>query len=155
MKVGDKIPEILGIDQDGKEIKASDYAGRKLVLYAYPKDNTSGCTVEACSLRDARQQLRDAGYEVLGVSRDSEASHKRFIEKQQLNFPLIADTSTELLQKMGAWGEKNMYGRTTMGTLRTTLLVDENGIVTHIFTPRQIKTKEHASQILNLINREE
>ncbi len=152
MKVGDKIPEILGVDQDGKEIKASDYAGRKLVLYAYPKDNTSGCTAEACSLRDARQQLLDAGYEVLGVSRDSEASHKRFIEKQQLNFPLIADTSTELLQKMGAWGEKNMYGRTTMGTLRTTLLVDENGIVTHIFTPKQIKTKEHAAQILNVIN---
>lgn len=152
MKVGDKIPEILGVDQDGKEIKASDYAGKKLVLYAYPKDNTSGCTAEACSLRDARQELRDAGYEVLGVSRDSEASHKRFIEKQQLNFPLIADTSTDLLQKMGAWGEKNMYGRTIMGTLRTTLLVDENGIVTHIFTPKQIKTKEHAAQILNLIN---
>ncbi|MCC8117480.1 MAG: thioredoxin-dependent thiol peroxidase [Bacteroidales bacterium] len=151
MQVGDKIPEILGRDQDGREIKASDYAGKKLVLYTYPKDNTSGCTAEACSLRDHRDQLRELGFEVLGVSKDSEASHKKFIEKQELNFPLIADTDTALLQALGAWGEKNMYGKKTMGTLRTTYLVDENGVITHIFTPKQIKTKEHAQQILDIL----
>ncbi len=150
MQVGDKIPEILGLDQDGREIKASDFAGRKLVLYAYPKDNTSGCTAEACSLRDAREALRARGYEIVGVSRDSASSHRRFIEKQGLNFPLIADTELTLLQAMGAWGEKKMYGKTILGTLRTTLLVDETGTVTHIFTPKQIKTKEHAEQILSI-----
>lgn len=150
MNVGDKLPETLGVDQDGKVIKSSDFKGRKLVLYAYPKDNTSGCTAEACSLRDHRDELAAKGYEVIGVSKDSTASHKKFIEKQSLNFPLIADTDTILLQQLGAWGEKNMYGRKFMGTLRTTYLVDENGIITHIFTPKQIKTKEHAEQILRL-----
>jgi len=150
MNVGDKLPETLGVDQDGKVIKSSDFKGRKLVLYAYPKDNTSGCTAEACSLRDHRDELAAKGYEVIGVSKDSTASHKKFIEKQSLNFPLIADTDTTLLQQLGAWGEKNMYGRKFMGTLRTTYLVDENGIITHIFTPKQIKTKEHAEQILRL-----
>ncbi|MDE6309626.1 MAG: thioredoxin-dependent thiol peroxidase [Muribaculaceae bacterium] len=151
MNIGDKIPEVLGVDQDGKEIKASDFAGHKLVLYTYPKDNTSGCTAEACSLRDHRDQLRALGYEVLGVSKDSQASHQKFIEKQQLNFPLIADTDTHLLQQLGAWGEKNMYGKKTMGTLRTTYLVDENGIITDIFTPKMIKTKEHAQQIIDRV----
>lgn len=150
MEIGDRIPETLGFDQDGKEIKAADFRGRKLVLYAYPKDNTSGCTAEACSLRDHRDELAAKGYEVLGVSKDSAASHKKFIDKQGLNFPLIADTDTTLLQQLGAWGEKNMYGRKTMGTLRTTFLVDEQGIITHIFTPKQIKTKEHAEQILQV-----
>ncbi len=152
MNIGDKMPEILGYDQDGKEIKASDYAGRKLVLYTYPKDNTSGCTAEACSLRDHRNQLSEMGYDVLGVSKDSQTSHQRFIEKQQLNFPLIADTDTHLLQELGAWGEKNMYGKKIMGTLRTTYLVDENGIITYIFTPKMIKTKEHAQQIIDHIS---
>jgi len=124
-----------------------------MVLYAYPKDNTSGCTAEACSLRDNREQLLQQGYEVVGVSKDSAASHQRFIDKQDLNFPLIADTDARLLQAMGAWGEKKMYGKTTIGTLRTTLLVNEEGIVTHIFTPKQIKTKEHAQQILSVIGK--
>jgi len=150
MNVGDKIPEVLGRDQDGKEIKTSDFKGRKLVLYAYPKDNTLGCTAEACSLRDRREQLAAKGYEVVGVSKDPAASHKKFIDKQRLNFPLIADTDTTLLQQLGAWGEKLMYGKKFMGTLRTTYLVDENGIITHIFTPKQIKTKTHAEQILGL-----
>jgi len=150
MEVGDRIPEVLGRDQDGREIKASDYKGRKLVLYAYPKDNTSGCTAEACSLRDHRAELAAKGYEVIGVSKDSAASHKKFIDKQGLNFPLIADVDTTLLQQLGAWGEKSMYGKKFQGTLRTTFLIDEDGIVTHIFTPKQIKTKEHAEQILNL-----
>lgn len=151
MEIGERIPETLGVDQDGKLIKASDYKGRKLVLYTYPKDNTSGCTAEACSLRDHKEELKAQGYEILGVSKDSAASHQRFIEKQGLNFPLIADTETSLLQALGAWGEKSMCGKKYMGTLRTTYLVDENGVITHIFTPKQIKTKEHARQILNTV----
>ena len=151
MNVGDRLPEALGIDQDGKEIKTSDFKGRKFVLYTYPKDNTSGCTAEACSLRDHKDELEAKGYAIVGVSKDSAASHRKFIEKQQLNFPLIADTDTRLLQELGAWGEKTMCGRKTVGTLRTTYLVDENGVITHIFLPKQIKTKEHAQQILAVI----
>ncbi|MCF0179271.1 MAG: thioredoxin-dependent thiol peroxidase [Bacteroidales bacterium] len=151
MNIGDKIPAILGKDQNGKEIKASDFAGKKLVLYTYPKDNTSGCTAEACSLRDNKDALAAKGYVILGVSKDSAASHQRFIENQGLNFDLIADTETKLLQELGAWGEKKMCGKTTIGTLRTTYLVDENGIITNIFTPKQIKTAEHAQQILKVI----
>lgn len=151
MNVGDKIPAILGIDQNGQEITAESFKGRKLVLYTYPKDNTSGCTAEACSLRDHKADLASKGYAILGVSKDSAASHQKFIEKQALNFDLIADTDTTLLQALGAWGEKKLYGKTYMGILRTTYLIDENGIITHIFTPKQIKTKEHAEQILKVI----
>ena len=148
MNIGDKLPAILGVDQNGNEIKSADYQGRKLVLYTYPKDNTSGCTAEACSLRDNKDALLQLGYEILGVSKDSAASHQKFIEKQSLNFPLIADTDTSLLQTLGAWGEKTMCGKKTIGTLRTTYLVNEQGIIEHIFLPKQIKTKEHAEQIL-------
>lgn len=150
MNVGDKVPEILGKDQDGKDIRLSDFAGRNLVLYFYPKDNTPGCTAEACSLRDNIDALRARGYQVVGVSSDSEASHRRFIEKQQLPFPLIADTDHKLQEEMGVWGEKSMCGRKYMGTLRTTFLIDGNGVITHVFGPKAIKTKEHASQILAL-----
>ena len=152
MNVGDKIPEILGKDQNGNEITATSLRGKKWVIYAYPKDNTSGCTAEACSLRDNIDALAAAGYGVIGVSKDSAASHQRFIDKYELPFPLIADTDTTLLSELGAWGEKKMYGKTTMGTLRTTWLIDENGVITHIFTPKQIKTKEHASQILSALS---
>lgn len=152
MNIGDKIPEILGVDQDGKEVKSTDFAGKKLIIYAYPKDNTPGCTAEACSLRDSFKDLSDAGYAIVGVSKDNESSHRKFIDKFELPFTLISDTDTELLQKLGAWGEKNMYGKVTMGTLRTTYLVDEEGIVRHIFTPKAIKTKIHAQQILDVIN---
>lgn len=148
MKIGDPIPALLGYDQEGREIKACDYRGRKLVLYTYPKDNTSGCTAEACSLRDHREALAAHGYDILGVSKDSAASHQRFIEKQALPFPLIADTDTTLLQALGAWGEKVACGKRTVGTLRTTFLVDEEGLVQHIFLPKEIRTKEHAQQIL-------
>ena len=151
MNVGDKIPAILGLDQNGKEVKASDFAGRKLVLYTYPKDNTSGCTAEACSLRDHKDALAAKGYAILGISKDSAASHKKFIANHDLNFDLIADTDTTLLQELGAWGEKKMCGKTCVGTLRTTYLVDEQGVITHIFQPKQIKTKEHAEQILAVI----
>ncbi|MCI7360639.1 MAG: peroxiredoxin, partial [Prevotella sp.] len=123
MNVGDKLPEVLGLDQNGQEITLSSLAGKKLVLYAYPKDNTSGCTAEACSLRDHYDELQQAGYVVIGVSKDSAASHQKFIDKQQLPFPLIADTETTLLQQVGAWGEKSMYGKKFMGILRTTYLV--------------------------------
>lgn len=148
MNIGDKLPEVLGKDQDGKEIRTADYAGKKFILYTYPKDNTSGCTAEACSLRDHRSELLELGYEIVGVSKDSEASHRKFIEKHELNFPLIADTDTTLLQQLGAWGEKTMCGKKTVGTLRTTYLIDENGCIADIFLPKQIKTKEHAEQII-------
>lgn len=142
------MPEVLGKDQDGKEIRTADFAGKKFILYTYPKDNTSGCTAEACSLRDHRDELRALGYEIVGISKDSAASHQKFIEKHQLNFPLIADTDTTLLQQLGAWGEKTMCGRKTIGTLRTTYLIDEKGRIADIFLPKQIKTKEHAEQII-------
>lgn len=151
MNVGDKLPEVLGLDQNGQEITLSSLAGKKLVLYAYPKDNTSGCTAEACSLRDHYDELQQAGYVVIGVSKDSAASHQKFIDKQQLPFPLIADTATTLLQQVGAWGEKSMYGKKFMGILRTTYLVNEQGVVEKVFTPKEIKTKIHAEQILDYI----
>ena len=151
MNVGDKLPEVLGLDQNGQEITLSSLAGKKLVLYAYPKDNTSGCTAEACSLRDHYDELQQAGYVVIGVSKDSAASHQKFIDKQQLPFPLIADTETPLLQQVGAWGEKSMYGKKFMGILRTTYLVNEQGVIEKIFTPKEIKTKIHAEQILDYI----
>ena len=151
MNIGDKIPEILGKDQNGKEIKASDYKGRKIVLYSYPKANTPGCTAEACSLQAHKAELAAAGYEIIGVSKDKEAAQKKFADAQGLDFPLIADTDTTLLQTLGCWGEKVACGRRTIGTLRTTYLVNEDGIIEKIFTPKEIKTKIHAEQILNYI----
>ena len=153
MQVGDKIPEIFGVDQDGKEIKASDYRGKKLILYTYPKANTPGCTAEACSLQAHKEELAAADYAIVGVSKDRVELQKKFADKQGLDFPLIADTETTLLQAIGAWGEKVNYGRRTMGILRTTYLVNEEGIVEKIFTPKEIKTKIHAEQILDYINK--
>lgn len=154
MQVGDKIPEVLGLDQDGREIKSSDYRGRKIVLYTYPKANTSGCTAEACSLQAHKAELAAAGYEIIGVSKDRQALQKKFADAQGLEFPLISDVETTLLQSLGAWGEKVACGRRTIGTLRTTYLVNEEGIVEKIFTPKEIKTKIHAEQILAHINAE-
>lgn len=154
MNIGDKIPEILGIDQDGREIKASDYQGRKIVLYSYPKANTSGCTAEACSLQAHKEELAAAGYDIIGVSKDKQTLQKKFADTQGLQFPLIADTETTLLQQLGCWGEKVACGRKTISILRTTYLVDENGIIQKIFTPKEIKTKIHAEQILQYINKE-
>ena len=151
MQIGDRIPEILGIDQDGNEIKSSDYRGRKIVLYSYPKANTSGCTAEACSLQAHKEELAAAGYEIIGVSKDKQALQKKFAETQGLTFPLIADTETTLMQELGCWGEKVACGRRTIGTLRTTYLVDEQGVIEKIFTPKEIKTKLHAEQILDYI----
>ena len=151
MTIGDKIPAILGKDQNGNEIKASDYKGKKIVLYSYPKANTPGCTAEACSLQAHKAQLQAAGYEIIGVSKDKEALQKKFADAQGLDFPLIADTETTLLQQLGCWGEKVACGRRTIGTLRTTYLVNEEGVVEKIFTPKEIKTKIHAEQILDYI----
>ena len=151
MQIGDRIPEILGIDQDGNEIKSSDYRGRKIVLYSYPKANTSGCTAEACSLQAHKEELAAAGYEIIGVSKDKQVLQKKFAEAQGLTFPLIADTETSLLHELGCWGEKVACGRRTIGTLRTTYLVNEQGVIEKIFTPKEIKTKIHAEQILDYI----
>lgn len=148
MKVGDQVPEILGINQNGEEIKLSNFKGKKLALYFYPKDNTTGCTAEACSLRDGYEKLRAAGYEVVGVSKDSAKSHQGFIAKQNLPFQLIADTDTTLNQVFGVWAEKNMCGRNYMGTLRTTFIINEDGIVERIIGPKEVNTKDHANQIL-------
>lgn len=151
MNIGDKIPSILGINENGEQIKSSDFAGKKLVLYFYPKDNTSGCTAEACNLRDNYSALKKAGYDVIGVSIDSKASHRKFIEKHELPFTLIADTEKILVSEMGVWGEKSMYGRKYMGTFRTTFIINEEGIIEKIFLPKEIKTKTHAEQILDFI----
>ena len=147
------MPNVLGVNEKGEEITLAQFAGKKVIVYAYPKDNTSGCTAEACSLKERYSDLQAAGYAVVGVSKDTATSHQKFIEKHDLPFPLIADTDTTLLQTLGAWGEKSMCGKKYMGTLRTTFLVNEQGIIEKIFTPKEIKTKEHAEQILNYINK--
>lgn len=152
MNIGDKIPAVLGKDQNGREIKASNFAGKKLVLYTYPKANTPGCTAEACSLESHKDKLKAEGYEIVGVSKDKEETLAKFADKYSLSFPLIADTDTTLLQSLGAWGEKKMYGKTTVGIIRTTFLVDEEGIVRAIFIGKEIKTKTHAEQLLEYID---
>ena len=148
MQIGDKAPEVLGKDQDGKEVKLSDFKGKKLVLYFYPKDSTPGCTAEACNLRDNYELMLKRGYAVVGVSVQDEKSHKKFIEKYDLPFPLIADVEKTLNETFAVYGEKKMYGRTYMGTFRTTFIIDETGVIEDVFTPKQIKVKEHAEQIL-------
>lgn len=146
LKIGDKMPDFQVQDQDGKTVSSKDLLGKKTIIYFYPKDNTSGCTAEACSLRDNHEALAARGYNVIGVSKDSANSHKKFIEKYALPFTLLADTSTRMLQAFGAWGEKKMYGKTVMGTLRRTFIFDENGILTEII--ENVDTKNHAQQIL-------
>lgn len=148
METGTIIPDILGSDQDGNIIRRSDYPGRSIALYFYPKDSTSGCTAQACNLRDNYQSLLNAGYQVIGVSVDSADSHKKFIAKNSLPFPLITDTDHKLVTEFGVWGEKSMYGRKYMGTFRTTFIISPSGEVTRIITPKQVKTKDHAAQIL-------
>lgn len=148
MTIGDKAPELLGVDQDGKTLTLSDFAGKTLVLYFYPKDSTPGCTSEACNLRDNYNAMLAKGYAVVGVSPDSEKSHKRFIEKNSLPFPLISDADHRLAEEMGVWGEKKMCGRTYMGILRTTFIISPDGVIERVIGPKEIKVKEHASQIL-------
>lgn len=152
MEVGQVIPETLGLDQDGNEITRGSLKGQKVILYFYPKDNTSGCTAQACSLRDGICELEAAGYRVIGVSKDSAKSHHNFREKHDLPFTLIADTETSLNQAMGVWVEKSMYGRKYMGTQRTTFVIDEEGVIQAVISGRRVKTKEHAQQLLEIIN---
>lgn len=146
LKPGDKAPDFEVNDQDGNPVKLSDYKGKKVALYFYPKDNTPGCTAEACNLRDNYAELQKQGYEILGVSTDSEKSHKKFIEKQELPFKLLADTEKQIHEKYGTWIEKQMYGRKYMGTARYTFIIDEEGKIEKVID--KVKTKEHASQIL-------
>jgi peroxiredoxin Q/BCP len=146
MKIGDKAPEVLGIDANGNEVKLSDFAGRKVILYFYPKDNTPGCTAQACSLRDSYAELQAAGYEVIGVSKDSVASHTKFAQKHELPFTLIADTDKTLNEAFGVWREKKMCGKVGMGTVRTTFIIDEQGVIADII--EKVNTKEHSKQIL-------
>ena len=146
LKPGDRMPDFEVMDQDGNVVKSGDLLGKKTVIYFYPKDNTSGCTAEACSLRDNYQALQAKGYNVVGVSKDSAASHRKFADKYELPFTLLADTSTQMLQTFGAWGEKKMYGKTVMGTIRKTFIFDENGVLTEII--EKVDTKNHADQIL-------
>ena len=148
MEIGDKVPDFLGTDENGNELRMQDFAGKKLVLYFYPKDNTPGCTQEACNLRDNYERMLAKGYAVVGVSVQDAKSHKRFIEKNNLPFPLIADTEMVLNNAFGVWGEKSMCGRKYMGTFRTTFIINEEGIVEQIFKPKEIKVKNHAEQIL-------
>ena len=146
LKIGDKMPDFEVVDQDGNAVSSKDLIGKKTIIYFYPKDNTSGCTAEACSLRDNYESLQAKGYNVVGVSKDSAALHRKFVDKYELPFTLLADTSTQMLQTFGAWGEKKMYGKTVTGTIRKTFIFDENGVLTEII--EKVDTKNHAGQIL-------
>ena len=146
LQAGDMAPDFTSTDQDGNEIKLSDFKGKKVVLYFYPKDNTPGCTAESCNLRDNYDELLKQGYVVLGVSTDSEKSHKKFVDKYELPFPLVADTDKSVHEAFGTWGEKSMYGKTYMGTYRTTFVIDEEGKIAEVI--EKVKTKDHTAQIL-------
>ena len=147
LKIGNKMPDFEVVDQDGNKVASADLLGKKTIVYFYPKDNTPGCTAEACSLRDNYAALTAQGYNVVGVSKDSAASHKKFISKFELPFTLLSDPSTQMLQDFGAWGEKKMCGKVSVGTLRRTFIFDEQGILTRII--EKVDTKNHASQILD------
>ena len=150
LKEGLKAPDFEGTDQNGKEVKLSNFTGKKVVMYFYPKDNTSGCTAEACNLRDNYSLLLKKGFIIIGVSPDTEKSHKGFAEKYSLPFPLIADTSKKILNDYGVWGEKKMYGKSYLGVIRTTFVIDEKGIIEKIIT--KVDTAGHAEQIINMYN---
>ena len=147
LKTGDPAPAFEAVDQDGNMKTLADYRGRKLILYFYPKDNTPGCTAEACSLRDGRDTLRRMGFEVVGVSPDSEKSHRNFCDKHELNFTLLADTDHSVCEAYGVWAEKSMYGRKYMGVLRTTFVIDAEGRIEKIFN--KVDTKNHYQQIID------
>jgi thioredoxin-dependent peroxiredoxin len=151
LKEGQKAPAFEGVDQDNHKIKLSDFSGKKVILYFYPKDNTPGCTAEACNLRDNYGDLLKKGFKVIGVSPDSEKSHKGFAGKYFLPFPLIADPEKKILSSYGAWGEKKMYGKTVTGVLRTTFIIDESGIIVKIIS--KVDTAMHTEQILKLYNK--
>ncbi|PCJ63940.1 MAG: thioredoxin-dependent thiol peroxidase [Bacteroidetes bacterium] len=145
-QIGDKAPAFSGVNQKGDKISLHGYAGKKLVLYFYPKDDTPGCTAQACNLSENYTELRAQGYQVLGVSPDNEKKHQKFIDKYQLTFDLLADTEKEAIEAYGVWVQKSMYGRHYMGVARTTFIIDENGVIEDII--EKVKTKEHTAQIL-------
>lgn len=145
---GQKAPYFEGTDQNGKLVKLDDYKGKKLVLYFYPKDNTPGCTKEACSFRDSYKDMTDKGFDIVGVSADSEKSHLKFADKFDLPFPLIADTERSILEAYGAYGEKKMYGKTFLGIKRTTFIISEDGVIEKII--KKVDTKDSASQIFKV-----
>ncbi len=147
LEKGAKAPDFEGVDENGKTIKLTDYKGKKLILFFYPKDNTPTCTVEVCNLRDNYSMLQDKGYELLGVSGDSERKHQNFIKKHNLPFPLLADTEKTVIKNYGVFGEKKMFGKIKEGIFRTTFVIDENGVIEQVFT--KVKSKDHAAQILN------
>lgn len=153
-QIGEIIPDYLGVDEKGNEITKATLAGKKVILYFYPKDNTPGCTAQACSLRDGISDLQAAGFQVIGVSKDSAKSHSKFKEQHQLPYTLIADTESTLQEEFGVWVEKSMFGKKYMGTQRTTFVIDETGIIRAVLTGKNIKTKEHAGQLLKLIKKE-
>jgi thioredoxin-dependent peroxiredoxin len=146
LKIGDKAPAFEAVDQDGNAIALKDFSGSKLILYFYPKDDTPGCTAEACNLRDNYELLLKKGYKILGVSADDEKSHKKFIEKYVLPFPLIPDKAKNIMKAYGAWGMKKLYGREYEGVLRTTYVISEKGMIEKVFT--KVDTKNHTAQIL-------
>lgn len=146
LKKGDPAPNFSGLDQDGNTISLADYKGKKLVIYFYPRDNTPTCTVEACNLRDNYGTLKNAGYEVLGVSADTARKHQNFIKKFDLPFPLLADTELETIKAFGVWGPKKFMGREFDGIHRTTFLIDEKGLIESVI--QKVKSKEHSQQIL-------
>lgn len=150
LKVGDKAPDFEGKNQNGEKIALKDFAGKKLILYFYPKDNTPGCTAESCNLNDNYDSWLEKGFDVVGVSPDSEKSHQKFIDKFGFKFNLIADTEKEILEAYGAWGLKKMYGKEYMGVLRKTFVIDEEGVIVEIF--EKVKTKDHTNQIIESLN---
>ena len=145
LKIGDVAPAFEAVDQDGNPISLKDYKGKKLILYFYPNDDTPGCTAEACNLRDNYELLLEKGFKILGVSANDEASHKKFIKKYVLPFPLLPDKDKKILMAYGAWGKKNLYGKEYDGILRTTYVISENGIIEKVFT--KVDTKNHTEQI--------
>lgn len=149
LKIGDKAPEFKGVNENNNNVSLSDYNGKKIILYFYPKDNTPGCTNEACDLRDNYDMWISRGYDVIGVSPDSQQSHLKFIDKHNLPFTLISDPDKVIIKEYGAWGSKKLYGREYEGLLRTTFVIDETGVITNIF--EKVKTKDHTNQILETI----
>ncbi len=147
---GDKAPDFKGVNQNGETISLEDFKGKKLILYFYPKDNTPGCTAESCNLSENYDEWIAKGFEVVGVSPDSVASHKKFADKYGFKFNLIADTDHQILETYGAWGEKNLYGKKYMGVLRTTYVIDENGVVGEVFA--KVQTKDHTNQIFKALD---
>lgn len=150
MNIGDRFPDYLGKDKDGKEVRLSDFPGKKFIIYFYPKDNTPGCSAEACSLNDGSKLLADMGYQIIGVSKDTESSHAKFAAKYSLTFPLVADTETTLCQQAGVWRMKKMAGREYMGIVRTTFVTEQNGVVTDVIS--KVDTKNAAEQLMALLD---